>query len=272
VPSEPGRPAEPSAPAATPQSAPASDAAKPSVPAPVPEPVRAPVPEPGAEPPAAARRGPGGLDSRAAAEQAVTAALANLQHGLGPGEVTANYQRALEGLADPSNKSPVNAKLLKMLPIVNAGLRDPALYGAVIGEAWERAVLSGKDINGALVEMAKESGLEVKTVGQVKPSSKFFAENATKPKAIVDKGAGDDHGIHTHLLQELVVSRALRAAGRNESAAEFRSMLARVKGRMPGGDISLGDLIWRVTYDLEAIDHINDPETLREALRPFGFR
>ena len=97
-------------------------------------------------------------------------------------------------------------------------------------------------------------------------------ENATNPTIIVDKGAGDAHGINTHLLQDLVVDRALRAAGRSESAAEFRALLERVKGRMPGGGIPLGDLVWRVTYDVEHPGQINDPETLREALRPFGFR
>ena len=85
----------------------------------------APVPAP-----AAPRRGPGGFDSAAEAGRAVTDAVAKLEHGMGPGETPPNYERALQLLADPKNKSPVNTKLLKLLPIAERGLRTPELYGA----------------------------------------------------------------------------------------------------------------------------------------------
>src|SRR5581483_7503497 len=188
-----------------------------------------------------------------------------------------NYNEALEILGRPrrgGGQSPVNKKLSKLLPIVEAGLRNPDLYGRVLSEAWERAVLNGTDINEALVDLAREGGSGIKKVPKTSgtlPSDVFFDEHVTNPKRIVDKGVGDVHGVYTHLLQDLVVDRALRAAGRTETGSEFRQLLARAEGRNPN-NIGVGDLIWRVTYDAEAPGHINDPETLRAALDKVGVR
>ena len=131
-----------------------------------------------------------------------------------------------------------------------------------------------RDRNAALVDMAREGGPGVKKI-QTKagtlPSDVFFDEHVTNPRRIVDKGVGDEHGVYTHLLQDLVVDRALRAAGRSETGSEFRQLLARAEGRNRN-NISVGDLIWRVTYDAEAPGHINDPETLRGAIKDVGLR
>jgi hypothetical protein len=207
--------------------------------------------------------------------RAVTDALNPLERSMDnpPG----NYNEALEILGRPrrgGGQNPVNKKLAKLLPIVEAGLRNPDLYGRVLSEAWERAVLNGTDINEALVDMAREAGPGIKKIptnAGTLPNDVFFDEHVTNPKRIVDKGVGDVHGVYTHLLQDLVVDRALRAAGRTETGSEFRQLLARAEGRNPN-NVGVGDLIWRVTYDAEAPGHINDPETLRAALDKVGVR
>jgi len=85
----------------------------------------------------------------------------------------------------------------------------------------------------------------------------------------IDPDAVDPEDVE--MLQDLVVDRALRAAGRSESASEFRQLLARAEGRNRN-NVIVGDLVWRVTYDVESPGQINDPETTRQALRPVGLR
>jgi hypothetical protein len=218
-------------------------------------------------PPAA---GPAGFRSSAEVESAVVDALGKLNTSMEAGQTPPNYDRALAALA--AGRTPLHKQLSKLVPIVEKGLRTPELYGRVLADAWDRAVLSGTDINGGLLELARESGFTTRVVKAAKSNEEFFRENVSKKYLMVDKGVGDEHGIYSHLLQDLVADRALRAAGRSEGAADFRAMLGRVKGTAPGFTISLGDLLWRVTYDVEGSGHINEPESLREALRPLGFK
>jgi hypothetical protein len=193
------------------------------------------------------------------------------------GDLPGNYQEALDILAHPrpgQRLGPVNRKLSRLAPIVEAGLRNPELYGSVLAEAWERAVQNGTDINEALVDLAREGGMGVKKIptrAGTLPNDVFFDEHVTNPRRIVDTGIGAQHGVYTHLLQDLVVDRALRAAGRSETGSEFRQLLARAEGQNPN-EVRVGDLIWRVTYDVESPGQINDPETLRGALDQVGVR
>jgi hypothetical protein len=232
-----------------------------------------PPPPPPAPAPAKYR----GYATAAEVRQAAIDALNPLKRSMDAGELPGHYQEALDVLANPGKgrkPGPVNKKLSKLLPIVEAGLRNPELYATVLAEAWERAVMNGTDINAALVDMAREGGFGIKkipTKAGTLPNDVFFDEHVTNPKRIVDKGVGDEHGVYTHLLQDLVVDRALRAAGRTETGSEFRQLLARAEGRNPN-NIGVGDLIWRVTYDAEAPGHLNDPETLRAALDKIGLR
>jgi hypothetical protein len=71
---------------------------------------------------------------------------------------------------------------------------------------------------------------------------------------------------------ERTAEAAPAAEPERETAGDFRALLGRLKGGAPGYTIGLGDLLWRVTYDVEGEGHINEPESLREALRPLGFK
>jgi hypothetical protein len=84
------------------------------------------------------------------------------------------------------------------VPIVEQGLRTPELYGKVLADAWERAVLSGTDVNGGLLELAREAGFTTRTVRAAKSNEEFFRENVSKKYLMVDKGVGDEHGIYSH--------------------------------------------------------------------------
>ena len=172
--------------------------------------------------PAAPRRGPGGFDSAAEAGRAVTEALTRLQHGMGPGETPPNYERAMQLLADPKNKSPVNSKLLKLLPIAERGLRTPELYGRVIAEAWERAVLTGTDINGALLQMARRGRLE----GQ-------HGEGGQELAGVLPRGRdpAEDHRRQGHRRRARHPYASAPGPGRGSRAARRRSQ--RERGRVP---------------------------------------
>jgi hypothetical protein len=135
-----------------------------------------------------------------------------------------------------------------------------------------RAIASRTDINVALLEMAKELG-EVGTVpvgpdGGLQDNRVFFEKYATQPIRFVDQGAaGDPHGAMTHLLQDLVVDRALQDAGLKITSPEFREMLRRAEGKAKSG-LDMGDAIWRVTYDMEGNEHaINDPNYIGPVLQ-----
>ena len=225
-------------------------------------------------PPAKAPKDPGLARFKDAAQvrSEVAASLARLQGGHDEAGFPRHYRTAMELLA--KSKNPVNKKLIKLLPIVEKGLRNPDLYAHVLADAWEIAITQGVSINHALVQMAKEGGVKTKVIPKnagALSGKVFFDEHVTRNARIIDKGIGADHGVYTHLLQDLVVDRALRAAGRSENGLEFRQLLARAEG-MHNGSVPVGDLIWRVTYDTEDMGHINTPEDLREALATFGLR
>ena len=141
----------------------------------------------------------------------------------------------------------------------------------MIAEAWERAVLTGTDINGALLQMAKEGGLKVNTVREAKNSADFFREDATRPKIIVDKGIGDDHG-STRICSRTssLIARCARRAARERG----RAARAVRQGQRPDAGRRDPARRPRLACHLRrrGPGHINDPETLREALRPTGFR
>jgi hypothetical protein len=194
------------------------------------------------------------------------------------------WERVIEAL----NKTPGrnNKKIRAMVEDVMDALQDPKRYEEVLGDAWD-LVAAGKaaDINGALVKLAERTGYKVRTVGEVKAGDSFFKEVATKKEYWIDDAlAGKDHGSMTHILQDLVVDKALGAGG----SVEFRALLGRAEGtveryvgktrtpstftQLPDGrplpnetfmtyagpnntvipelQMATGDYVWRFTYDL----------------------
>ncbi len=237
--------------------------------------------------------------SRAKFVEAVTQKL-----GTGSDPRPPGWERVIEALK--ANPGPNNTKILTKIEKVMDALQDPKLYGEVLGDAWD-LVKAGKavDINDALLTMARKTGLPVSTVTKVKRGVEFFKQVATKRAYWIDKALGDEaHGQMTHLLQDLVVNKAL---GGPRTSAEFRQLLGRAEGTVnryvwkgdklvpsrfaevpntvfvdtknkAGGvetefDVKTGDYVWRFMYDLfytgEALQRLGrlpQPERLRPLL------
>jgi hypothetical protein len=200
------------------------------------------------------------------------------------------WERVIEALK--ASPGPNNEKILAKIETVMGALQNPRFYAEVLGDAWQ-LVKSGKatDINDALVKMVEATGVKVSTVKRVKLGGEFFKEIVSKREAWIDEAlATQDHGQMSHLLQDLVVDKALGAGG----SAEFRStLLANAEGtiqryvqRRPGDtlrssrytqlssgqelpnstfmdvkdaqgtllfsetEMTTGDYVWRFTYDL----------------------
>jgi hypothetical protein len=179
----------------------------------------------------------------------------------------------------------------ELLPIVQTSLRDPDLYAEVIADAWERARRANGSIRDALVEMAKETG-KVKVIGQDKllRPAQFYKRYGGDAVFWVDNPLlMEPHGAMTHLVQDLVVSRGLRRAGKRLTGPEFRARLGRLRGSVARAEfetaealtfldkgsigatatetqLSVGDYVWRLTYDLyqrnDLPTHINQPEAI----------
>ena len=168
-------------------------------------------------------------------------------------------------------------EIVELVEDVMAALRDPNLYAEVLAEAWTRAIV--KDVggvNGALLEMASETGLTTKVVGKSKGVLKgtdFFDKFASKPVHIIDTplASPDPHGALTHLVQDLVVIRALGKRGAN-----FRALLGQAQktvklpwavARGESKIVRIGDYVWRTTYDLQANRQLPTPEFIGPVLK-----
>lgn len=224
-------------------------------------------------------------------------------------EIHAAVETALGGLARsrPGEWSKVTAALARggganreiaeLLPVVMDGLCNPKLYAEVMAEAWERAARTGTDVETALREMAMESGLPTsvipKTSGFLKPPD-FFKRYASAEAYFIDLPlATDDHGALTHLIQDLVVDRALARSGSTLHSPQFRGLLARAEGVVardgqfatneamtfldpplvdaPELEMPVGDYVWRFTYDLILKGHMPQPENIWPPLRDLLF-
>ena len=253
--------------------------------------------------------------SRAEFVEAVTKKLGTTNPGRPPG-----WERVREALlANPRTAPPgwerviesleANpAELLVQVEKVMDALQNPKLYGDVLGDAWD-LVKAGKaaDINDALLKMAEKTGLPVIAIKEVMPADKFFEQVATEGVYWVDERLGDEagelHGQMTHLLQDLVVNKAL---GGPRASAEFRQLLRKAVGtierfvwegdqlmgsryeQVPNQTFSgkagesgmewnmrTGDYVWRFTYDLfymfdrgkadelKSLSRLSQPELLR---------
>ena len=195
-----------------------------------------------------------------------------------------DYKLLLDLLAENA-WAPGIAKLHQSVDVVMASLRNPKLYGEVLGEAALRAAAKDTDITTELLAMARESGMEVVEIKATLDPEFFFREIVTKRKAIRDLGfATKDHGAMTHLIQDLVVDRGLKEAirqGRSvaKSSGDFRTMLGRYTQKVrfperlvdqanpPMKEMTLGEATWRSTYDLFQLEFAPTPEFVMPLLR-----
>jgi len=272
---------------ATPDTIPAPDSVpppprarpKPDAPAPKPRP-DAPAPNPAR---AVRVEGASAYGSARQVSDDIATKLANFAHGMEPGTLPAEWPLLIRALK--LHKGPVNREIVELLPTVMGGLRDPGLWGEVLADAWTIAARNGTDINQALVEMALATGkpiLRVPKKAGFLAGDRFFDDYVRKPGYIVDESSlGTAHRGMIHLLQDLVVDRALARAGKKMSGADFRVMLDRAEGIVERTDfgtvkaltfmgketrMKTGDYVWRFTYDLNEPGQMPTPEWVSTVL------
>jgi hypothetical protein len=167
-----------------------------------------------------------------------------------------------------------NDQVLTMLPTVWGGLQNPDLVAAVVADVWSEAQRIGKDpgltafpLTNAAISLSLAAGAEVvaipprSQVGDLGDIT-FFDKYVKTGVRFYDLNINtQEHGHLTHLIQDLVVDRALSAAGIPLRAEQFRALL----GGVVGGE-NFGSRIWIALYDA-AYGQINEPETLTPLLR-----
>jgi hypothetical protein len=163
-------------------------------------------------------------------------------------------------------------------------LRNPKLYGDVMGDAYEIARANGLTIEEGLMHLARKEGLTIKAVPRQQgllQGDAFFDDFVTQPVSIHDlpfKGAvnapmpGGYHGSVMHIVQDLVINRA--NLGRTSYA--FRKTLAAADRKVTITNLTglqetvrVGDYVWRTTYDLYRPGHLPMPEMGGAVLKQF---
>jgi hypothetical protein len=224
------------------------------------------------------------MDKYKTAEEAKRdAALAfrGVPHGFDPASPPLGWDLVMDVLR--SEKSAVNREIEAALPIVMRGLRDPDLYAEVMAEAWA-ALRTDRDMTKVLMDMAKADGGKIRVIphelGEIKDG--FVKKVASKKEYFVDNPfVNTDHGALTHLVQDLVVNRALKRAGSDLTSLKFRALIGKAAGKVKpdqmmrrgaavftrGQEISAADLVWRFSYDSLHMGQLNQPETLSPLLK-----
>jgi hypothetical protein len=233
-----------------------------------------------------------GLPFASAAEvhAAVQAGLGGLSRSR-PSE----WQKVAEALALGRG---TNQRIADVLPVVMDGLCDPGLYAEVMAEAWTRAARDSTDIETALRQMAAETGLPTQVIPQssgfLNPAE-FFRRYASAEAYFIDLPlANGYHGSLTHLVQDLVVDRALSRAGESMRSPQFRGLFAGTEGTVTRAEFEtseattflnadlpaipvdetempVGEYVWRFTYDLILDGHMPQPENIWPILKDILF-
>ena len=130
------------------------------------------------------------------------------------------WERAFEALR--ATRGRANKKILEKLDRVMSALQDPKRYAEVLGDAW--AMVKGgsaADINEALIAMASSGRLRITSIGAIQPGGQFFEQVVSRKEYWIDHALSNKpHGEMSHLLQDLIVDRALGGPGKSaESAA-----------------------------------------------------
>jgi hypothetical protein len=150
-------------------------------------------------------------------------------------------------------------------------VHDPALIAEVVSELYAESLRrpaggTYDPLTQATLRAAAGSGpIFVVPPAQIGDVS-FFRHWVATGRRFLDMGVGEDHGNLAHLLQDLVVDRALRRSGARITAREYRQALGRVQvaGTRPG-PYAPGESLWRVTFD--GANSLSTPEDLMAALR-----
>jgi hypothetical protein len=188
-------------------------------------------------------------------------------------------------------------EMAKLTEVVESGLQNPDLYADVLTEAMERALARNPSgitsnlnpIEAALVEMSEATGATVTTIPKelknLAPLD-FYQKYAATSMRFIDYGVievAPKHGAFTHMIQDLVVDRALK--GYSVKSSEMRMLLEAI-GQNPDAlyshtyrnllgitDIysssTVGKQIWEGTFDLyeEAMEAMLQPEAIGPVLQ-----
>lgn len=196
-------------------------------------------------------------------------AVGGLKHGesdLNP--MLADLMAAIKKGGLPKTRA--NKKLLAQLPKVIKATRDPAFVEKVAAEIWTEAARRGVPPREVLEELVAGRAA-IQNVTKLEDPEKFRAV-ISKAEPFRDlEFASDVHGAHTHMFQELLVSRAL---GGPKEGRRFRQLIAQATGpnvaeTAEGGKLrKFWSAVWDGLFDdLNGGGHINHPETLGRFLQ-----
>jgi hypothetical protein len=211
------------------------------------------------------------------------AELSGLKHGFDPAKPPLGYEEMIATLR--LNPSTANLELERRLPIALGGLRDPELYAELMAEAWTM-LRPDRDMTRALIEIAQSGGAKVRVLPHelgLMQGEAFVKKVATKGQSWVDNPlVNNAHGVSSHLIQDIVVTRAFKRAGINLTSQQFRVEIGKATGAVDflrmrrtsaltlltdGKELSAADIIWRVTYDPMFAQNLNRPEDLGDVLK-----
>jgi hypothetical protein len=156
-------------------------------------------------------------------------------------------------------------------------LQDPTLIAEVMGDIWHLARVDKISLKDAARRLAEQHGAKWVEIKALYENADFYNAYVKTGVGFFDEGAANSkmelgtkkftHGGMTHLIQDLVITKAFDRAGVNITAFKFRSLLDKVQGKVKlrdGKMIDLGDFLWQQLYDLINLPElpINQPEVL----------
>ena len=159
-----------------------------------------------------------------------------------------------------------NRRLLELLPEVYKALHDPDMIAAAAVDIWlQERVLGlmapremGARYTEAAVNLSRRAGANVITLSpeQTFEPGTFFEQVASRPERFLDLSAvakvDPGHGATTHMVQDLVVDRALAEFA--VSGHQFRVLL----GNAVGKEGQIGRWFWEdILYDASREDIVN---------------
>ncbi len=225
------------------------------------------------------------LEKRAAekaAGSALEALLKKIPAALGGGEFKwVSFEEAIAkniategmGLADVmSALGTGNPEVRRLFRIAYSGLNDKKIWESVLADIAREAENEGASTfshpqitskyTQAIWNLSRKKATSQIVV--VTPETKFFGPQVPFGSRFLDLGA--PHGASAHMVQDLVIDRALQQAGESADAEALRRMMGGVQGSYRTAE--LRNLLWNALYDAnESQGRLNAPEKVDELLK-----
>jgi len=205
-------------------------------------------------------------------------ALSQLKTGMDPKNLPPEYQRVLATLN--AGSAVAEKEILNRFAATLGALRNPVLYGDVLADAYQIAIANHLSLEEGLLYLARKEGLTIKEVPTqegILEGGSFFDDYVKQPVSIHDlpfkhgkvSPTGNYHGSVIHIVQDLVVNRARL----KWTSYDFREFLGQADRKITitnlQGDpeeVTVGDYVWRNTYDLFVRGHMPTPEMIGRVL------